>query len=162
MARGLSAQEATRSACYAPGYARKASRLLKFPVIAKAVAEIRSDARRETVYTLLEAVHEIDNAVLFAYVQKNAMAIAKLLESKGKLFGLYVDRYQEVPVDLKGALAEARGRVLTFVTVTRGHGFVKKVLTAAQSTVDDPAMSLSAEGSKKWAPHVAGDKAQKA
>jgi hypothetical protein len=121
----------------------------------------RSDARREAVYTLLEAVKEIDKAVLFAYGQKNAMAIAKLLESKGKLFGLYADRYQEVPVDLKGALAEARGRMLTFVTVTtRGHGFVTKVLTAAQSTVDDPAMSLSADGSIKWAPHIAGDKAQ--
>jgi hypothetical protein len=117
------------------GLARKASRLLKSPVIAKAVAEIRSDARREAVYTLLEAVKEIDKAVLFAYGQKNAMAIAKLLESKGKLFGLYVDRYQEVPVDLKGALAEARG-------------------------VDDPAMSLSADGFIKWAPHIAGDNAQ--
>ena len=126
----------------------------------KAVAEIRSDARQEAVYTLLEAVKEIDKAVLFVFGQKNAMAIAKLLESKGKLFGLYVDRYQEVPVDLKGALAEARGRMLTFVTVTRGHGFVTKVLTAAQSTVDDPAMSLSADGSIKWAPHIVGDKAQ--
>lgn len=65
MARGLSAQEAARSAGYAPGYARKASRLLKFPVIAKAVAEISSDARRETVYTLLEDINEIDKAVLF-------------------------------------------------------------------------------------------------
>jgi phage terminase small subunit len=60
VARGLSAQEAARSAGYAPGYARKASRLLKSPVIAKAVSEIRSDARREAVYTLLEAVKEID------------------------------------------------------------------------------------------------------
>ena len=121
------------------GYARKASRLLKSPVIAKAVAEIRSDARREAVYTLLEAVKEIDKAVLFAYAQKNSMAIAKLLESKGKLFGLYVDRYQEVPVDLRGALAEARGRVLTMINPMLPHGqdSATKALTSVQSTATE-------------------------
>lgn len=126
-------------------------------MIAKAVAEIRSDARREAVYTLFEAVKEIDKAVLFAYGQKNAMAVAKLLESKGKLFGLYVDRYQEVPVDLKGALAEARGRVLTIVNPMPPHGQgalpASKVLTAAQPvTVPGPAVRLSADGAPTWKP----------
>jgi hypothetical protein len=67
---------------------------------------------------VIEAVAEIDKAMCFAYQQKNPMSIAKLLENKGRLYGLYVDRFQEVPIDLTGALQAARTRVLTAIDLT--------------------------------------------
>ena len=59
------------------------------------------------------------------------MSIAKLLEAKGRLFGLYVDRYQEVPLDLwwrtgsrerpRGAASRHRAnRVRTVLAVPGG------------------------------------------
>jgi len=46
------------------------------------------------------------------------MSVAKLIELKMRLYGLWVERYQEVHVDLKGALFEARTRVITIVDIT--------------------------------------------
>jgi hypothetical protein len=103
--------------------------MMKNPAVVLELETIRSAARHEAVYDIQEAVKEIDKAVLFAYAQKNAMAIAKLLESKGKLFGLYVERVQIETVDLKGALHEARTRVFSIETLQRDAS-VTKVLTA--------------------------------
>ena len=66
VARGLSVQEAARSAGFAASYARKASRLLKQPSIARAVATIREQARTVAVYGLVEAMKEAESAATFA------------------------------------------------------------------------------------------------
>jgi len=112
VASGLSVQQAATKAGFSASYARKSSRLLKHPAIAQAVAAIRTDARREAVYGLVEAVREIDKAIVFGYSVSNPMSVAKLLELKSKLFGLLVDRVEIATVDLKGALEAARNRVV--------------------------------------------------
>lgn len=155
LARGIDSRAAAKGAGYSDSYAKVAAhRLKKKPAVAKALEAIRSDARREVVYDVQEAVKEIDKAILFGYGSKNPMSVAKLLELKSKLFGLLVDRYQELPVDLKGALAEARGRVIN-VMPPRAHNSLSavQVLTSPQPAVADPAMmSLSVDGAPKWTP----------
>jgi len=114
---GMDKAQAAKTAGYQQGFgAKKAgSRLLKNPDVVKAVESIRSEARQEAVYTLLEAVKEIDKAIAFGYAKGNPMSIAKLLEAKGRLFGLYVDRVQIESIDLKGAMEAAKLRVINLV-----------------------------------------------
>jgi hypothetical protein len=112
VATGLSVQQAAKQAAFSASYARKASRLLKNPSVRQTIEAIQGEARTVAAYSLLEAVRELDKAIAFGYAKGNPMSIAKLLEAKGRLFGLYVDRYQEVPLDLCGALEAARGRVV--------------------------------------------------
>jgi phage terminase small subunit len=74
VATGDPVQQAARKAGFSASYARKSSRLLKHPAIAQAVAAIRTDARREAVYGLVEAVREIDKAIVFGYSVSNPMS----------------------------------------------------------------------------------------
>jgi hypothetical protein len=109
---GLSPQEAARRAGFSLSYAKKASRLLKIPAVAKAIEAIRSEARREAVYGIQEHVKELDAAIVAAYSHKAMMAVSRLLRDKGECYGLYINRFQEVPIDLKGSLEAARLRVI--------------------------------------------------
>jgi hypothetical protein len=111
IARGESAQDAARSAGYSPGYIRKASRLLKQPLIAKEVAEIREQGRTLAAYDLAAAMKEAEAVCAFAKQHKNAMAYCKATELRAKLSGLLIDKVEVVTVDLKGALLDARTRV---------------------------------------------------
>jgi phage terminase small subunit len=154
LARGLDSRAAALTAGYSASFSRVAAhRVSEKPAVVAALEAIHSDARREAVYDLTKEVAEIDKAILFAYAQKNSMAIAKLLESKDKLFGLYIDRYQEVPVDLKGALDEARTRTFGPVNITlRNEALTAaSLLTSAQPPAPDPA-KVFASGAKVWVP----------
>jgi hypothetical protein len=112
LARGLTAQQAARNAGFSISYSRKASRLLKIPAVAQALESIRSEARAEAVYGIREHVQELDRAILAAYASKAWMAVSRLLQSKGECYGFYVHRIQEVPIDLRGALEQARLRII--------------------------------------------------
>jgi hypothetical protein len=117
---GLGETEAARQAGYGPAYAKKAaSRVGAIPAVKAAIQTAQTTLREKAMYDVEQAVAEIDKAVIFAYAQKNPMSIAKLLENKGKLFGLYVDRYQEIPVDLRGALERAQRRILDITSASK-------------------------------------------
>ncbi|HEX7094180.1 MAG TPA: hypothetical protein VF205_10955 [Nitrospiraceae bacterium] len=73
------------------------------------------------------------------------MSIAKLLESKETLFRLYVDRYQEVPLDLRGALDRAQARVLN-VTNVPSNGALGPVKS----------LPLPSDGAIRWGPKIPG------
>jgi phage terminase small subunit len=123
VARGIPAQEAARSVGYSPAYSRKASRLLKVPVIAQAIAAIREQGRTIAAYGLVEAMKEAESAATFARVNKNSMALVKASELRAKLSGLLIDRVEIAYVDLTGALAAARSRASIQVVQdeTRNH-----------------------------------------
>ena len=78
------------------------------------------NAQLEGQYGLHEAVKEVDKAIAFNYSIENGNAIAKLLEHKSKLFGLLVERVdiKSTFIDLKGALDEAKNRVLIQLNCT--------------------------------------------
>lgn len=80
----------------------------------KFLAEVAENARIAGQYGVKEAVQEVDKAIGFAYEQENPNAIAKLLEHKSKLYGLLIERMEvkATYVDLKGALEQAKERVL--------------------------------------------------
>jgi hypothetical protein len=56
------------------------------------MAELKAQIRDRLPYDVQAAMHEIDIGISFALQHKNAMAAAKLMESKMKLSGLLVER----------------------------------------------------------------------
>ena len=112
LASGKDAKSAALAAGYSAGYAEQASvRIARQPDVRSALAEIQDVVRTETIYTLKDAIAEVDAAIAFAKKNKNAMAYVRGLEYKGKLTGFNVDRVQEVPFDLKEALEYAKSLV---------------------------------------------------
>jgi hypothetical protein len=142
VAGGMKTQQAARAAGFAPSYARKASRLLKIPMIAAAVEAIREKGRDLAAYGLVEAMREADDAAAFAKLHKNPMALVKAFELKAKLSGLLIDRVEVATVDLRGALEAAERRV---INVTNG----------ASSPVGR--LPLPTHGSTRWSPPIPGD-----
>jgi Terminase small subunit len=141
---GLSETAAARQAGYGAAYSKKAaSRAGTLPAVKAAIEQEQAKLREEAKYDVQQAVQEIDKAVVFACQQKNPMSIAKLLENKGKLFGLYVDRYQEVPLDLRGALDRAEARVLNMTPI------------GASSPVAP--LPLPSKTAIRWSPRLPGD-----
>jgi hypothetical protein len=145
VAGGMKTQQAARAAGFAPSYARKASRLLKIPMIAAAVEAIREKGRDLAAYGLVEAMREADDAAAFAKLHKNPMALVKAFELKAKLSGLLIDRVEVATVDLRGALEAAERRVINVTNVTNG----------ASSPVGR--LPLPTHGSTRWSPPIPGD-----
>ena len=112
VASGEPVQQAARHAGFSPSYSRKASRLLKHPAVAQALATVQTEARTAMAYTVVSAMKEADSAARFAREHKNPMALVKATELRAKLSGLLIDRVELVTVDLSGAIARAEGRVL--------------------------------------------------
>jgi phage terminase small subunit len=112
MTSGLSAQEAARHAGFSPSYAKKSSRLLKYPAIVAAVAGIRMEGRKLAAYDLKTAMREAEEVCAFARANRNAMAHCKGTELRAKLSRLLVDRVEVANVDLKGVLDRAAARVI--------------------------------------------------
>jgi hypothetical protein len=134
--RGMESRQAAESAGYRKSYAKVIGhRLKQHPAVKHAIQTAHAELREKAMYDVEQAVQEIDKAVVFGYTQKNPMSVAKLLELKAKLYGLFIDRFQEVPVDLKGALEAAERRVLN-ITPLSSDGVVA--------------------GSVRWAPRIPG------
>ena len=120
---------------------KTAYRAEKHPDGAKFLAEIAENARIAGQYGVKEAVQEVDKAISFAYEQENPNAIAKLLEHKSKLYGLLIERMEvkATYVDLKGALEDAKTRVLTQLnTLDRGISSVSNDIPAPALLPSNP------------------------
>lgn len=110
----MSRAEAARQAGYGKAYSLKAAvRIEQVPAVREAIDAAQSDLRTRTMYDAQEAVKEVDQAIRFAYAQKNPMSIAKLLDLKSRLHGLLVEKHEVVTCDLRKAIQEARERVST-------------------------------------------------
>lgn len=112
---GLSATEAARRAGYGEAYSQVAgSRIGSILAVNKAIQQGQAHLREQSQYDVEQAVAEINKAIAFGYERTNPMSVAKLLELKCKLHGLLVERIdlKASTVDLKGALEEARLRVI--------------------------------------------------
>lgn len=104
-------------------------RLLKNPAAVRELEAIRDEGRRLAIYDLAKAMQEAADVIEFAKQHKHPTAYFFAVRHRAHLSGLLVDKIQlETTVDLKGALAEARGRV---IDITPGHVSAVKVLTAA-------------------------------
>lgn len=136
IARGLSAQDAARSANYSPGYVRKASRLLKQPMIAKELELIRAKARDLAAYDVSVAMAEALDDHRFAVQKGNPMAAVKATELRSRLAGLLIDRVEIATVDLTSALAKAEARVLSITDAP---------LVTSKKPID-------------WRPHIPGSR----
>jgi hypothetical protein len=137
---GLSETAAARQAGYGLAYSKKAaSRVGTIPAVQRAIETAQAALREKAMYDVEQAVQEIDQAITFGYAKSNPMSVAKLLELKAKLYGLLIDRFQEVPVDLRGALLAAERRVIDVTNVT--------------PLPLDGALA----GSIGWAPRIPGD-----
>jgi hypothetical protein len=110
VASGMSAQQAAKHAGYSSAYARKASRLLKQPMVARAIEAIRAEGRTIAAYGLVEAMKEVESAATFARVNKNSMALVKACELRAKLSGLLIDEIhlKTESLDLRGAIEDGR------------------------------------------------------
>jgi hypothetical protein len=93
-------------------------------------------------YGLAEAMKEAEAVCDFAIKHKNAMAYCKATELRAKLSGLLIDRIEVVPVDLKGALEQARHRV---------------VMVNAPPPCAEPVPDLAVTGGAHWTPHIPGN-----
>jgi hypothetical protein len=100
------------------------TRMKKNPAVIKALEAIRAEGRTLAAYDFARAMQEAQEVIDFAKLNKNAMAYFKAVEHRAKLNGLLIDKVEVVTVDLKGALTEARSRVLTTVDITPRYGFV--------------------------------------
>lgn|SRR5262249_8746919 len=122
VARGESAISAAKKSGYSASYSRKSARLLKKPEIAQAVADIQAQARQRVSYDLAQAMSECLDVIAFSKLHKNSMSYCKAVELRAKLSGLLVDRIAIEKVDLKGALEEARSRVITMIATNKAAG----------------------------------------
>jgi hypothetical protein len=111
--RGEEWRAAARAEGCSESYARVVkTRMMKHPAVVRELDMIRSAARQESAYTLLEHVKEIDWAIAGSAAKDNWMAVARLVRDKGEVFGHYIDRIQVETINLTGALAAAQTRVL--------------------------------------------------
>jgi hypothetical protein len=148
---GMDSRSAARESGYSDSYSKVAgSRLMKNLSVAQAIESIRTEARTTAVYDLVAAVKEIDAQIKGALEAKspNHMAAAKLLEMKLKAYGLLIDRFQEVPLDLTGALQRDEARVINTIDMTPN---------GASSSVKP--LPLPAKKAIRWAAEIAGDPA---
>lgn len=149
---GLSDHAAAQQAGYGVEYARKAgTKIRRAPLVKQAIEREQTQLRQKAKYDVEQAVVEIDKAIAFGYEKSNPMSVAKLIELKMRLYGLWIERFQEVPTDLRGALEEARHRVID-VTPRPRPVSATEVLTELQPPIREHAVCVEADGSSKWQP----------
>ncbi len=138
LAAGMPSRAAALAAGYSDSYARVAAhRLASKPAVVAALEEIRKKGCEMAAYGLGEAMRKAEAVCAFAKKHKNAMAYCKGTELRAKLSGLLIDRFEIVPVDLKGALEAARLRVINVTPLLFNGGVV-------QTT--DPVLSGASRG----------------
>jgi phage terminase small subunit len=72
--------------------ARTAKTLLKNPMVMAEIDRLRKEIMAEGKYGLLRAMKEIEDAMEFARMTKNATALANLLQLRAKINGLIIDK----------------------------------------------------------------------
>jgi phage terminase small subunit len=136
LASGMESRAAAKAAGYSDSFSKVAfHRLQKKPAVVRAIAAAQATLRKHTLYTQEKAIKGIDAQIALALSAKNPafMAAANLLTLKCKIHGLVRDKIEVEHVDMRGALIEARTRVITVLDLTPGHGpeSAMRVLTAA-------------------------------
>ena len=118
-ASGDSAAMAARKAGYASSQSDRASQhVLSNPKVRAAVEAARLEIQAATQYDATRAMADLTRVVEFARETRNATAMARATELMMKLNGLLVDRIQLEPLDLAGALIDARRRSPVTIDVT--------------------------------------------
>jgi phage terminase small subunit len=118
LARGLPSRDAAKAAGYSRSYAMVAAHRLKSkPAVVEALANVRREGMKMASYSLVEAMAEADAAAQFARQHKNPMAVVKAAELRAKLSGLLIDRVEVFTADLRGALDEAKLRVVNAIAL---------------------------------------------
>ena len=118
LSRGMASRAAALAAGYAHSYAMVAAhRLGKKPAVVEALAAVRKEGMKMAAYGLVEAMREADEAAQFARQHKNPMAVVKAAELRAKLSGLLIDRVEVFTADLRGALDEAKRRIVNLVAL---------------------------------------------
>lgn len=118
MSKGLSSRVAAEAAGFSKSYALSAgSRLKKNPLVAEALAAVRKEGLTIAAYGLAEAMNEANAAAEFARHHKNPMALVKACELRAKLSGLLIEKVEVFSADLRGALDEAKRRIVNLVAL---------------------------------------------
>jgi hypothetical protein len=121
LAAGMESQAAAKKAGYSNSFAKVAGfRMKKKPSVAKALASIQAEGRKMAAYDLTRAMEESAEVMELAKLHKHPTAFFFAVRHRAHLSGLLVDEIhlKTENLDLKGALAEARGRV---INVTPGQ-----------------------------------------
>ncbi|MGN6728233.1 MAG: terminase small subunit [Rhodanobacteraceae bacterium] len=121
-ASGMTAKDAAIAAGYSKDRARShAYDLVRHPQIRAELDKIAEKAREETAYTIAEAFREAGEAIEHAKEKGNPNAHVRAVELRARLHGLLVDKLEvkAEPVDIAGALAAARARVLPPLEIER-------------------------------------------
>lgn len=118
LSRGMASRAAALAAGYSKSYAMVAAhRLKRKPAMVEALAAVRKEGMHLAAYGLAEAMKEADSAAQFARLHKNPMAVVKAAELRAKLSGLLIDRVEVFAADLRGALDEAKLRVVNAIAL---------------------------------------------
>ena len=90
------------------------ARMKKHPAVATMLEEIRAKGMEMAVYDLAAAMREAQEVIDFAKANRNSMAYFKAVQHRAALSGLLIEEIhlRHESIDLAGALAEARHRVL--------------------------------------------------
>lgn len=116
-ATGITATEACRRAGYSERSARStAFDLLRHPIIKRELEAIRAKLREQTLWAAADSFEELGRIMDAAEAAGHFSAAVKAAEQRARVHGLMVDK-QKVDVtveviDISGALAEARARIL--------------------------------------------------
>lgn len=115
LASGLSLTEASKQS----GYKSKTSawEASKNPHVQQYLATVQSQIRATIGHTVQMAMQEAAEVIAFAKEHDNPMAFCKAVELRAKLSGLLIDRVEVFSMDLKGALDQAKQRVVNITPV---------------------------------------------
>lgn len=84
----------------------------KNPIVRRYLSEIQRSAAIRIGYVVATAMDEAQQGMVFARETENAAAFVKAVELRAKLSGLLIDRVEVFSMDMKGALDQARARVI--------------------------------------------------
>ena len=118
LSRGMDSRAAAKAAGFSLSYSAVAAYRLKTkPAVAEALAAVRQEGMLLAAYGVKEAMAEANSAAEFARKTRNAMAVVKSAELRAKLSGLLIERVEVFAADLRGALDDAKLRVVNAVAL---------------------------------------------
>lgn len=110
LSQGLTKSEASRKV----GWKSRAGKFKadRNPLVQEYLSNIQQSVAIRASHTVVQAMHEAEQGMIFAKETENAGAFVKAVELRAKLSGLLIDRVEVFSMDMKGALDQARSRVI--------------------------------------------------